>query len=212
MLEEGCHLLYCPGETGSATCSPDTQWKRFFRESGWKIGSESHGPVFACFVQRYHYPWSLLNSSLSEAICMVCFCNFIPLIALLFCPSDCELRFTINWISEKAIVNTCIMFTLRVNFLATSLPRIPGHMVLPCRAPWATPFLDRVVRATECIQSWFVTLSSGFAFNQEMSESAVDHSLIPIEKTLRTLYLRISFAQLEYPHYPIRGSSPSNCC
>ena len=33
--------------------------------------------------------------------------------------------------------------------------------------------------------------------NQEVSASAVDHSLIPIKKTLRTLHFRYCFAQLE---------------
>ena len=61
---------------------------------------------------------------------MVFFCKFVQLFALLLCPSDCELRFTINWISEESIVNTCEMSTLRVNFLAASLPRIPGPRVL----------------------------------------------------------------------------------
>ena len=44
-------------------------------------------------------------------------CKFVHLFALLFCPSDCELWFTKNWISEKSIVNTCKMFTLRSTFL-----------------------------------------------------------------------------------------------
>ena len=50
------------------------------------------------------------------------------------------------------------------------------------------PFLDHVVRDRECIQSLFVKLSSGFATNQELSASAVDNSLIPRKKTVRTLY------------------------
>ena len=58
---------------------------------------------------------------------MVFFCKFVHLFALLFCPSDCDLWFTMNWIYEKSIVNTCKMSTLRVNFLAASLPRIPRY-------------------------------------------------------------------------------------
>ena len=61
---------------------------------------------------------------------MVFFRKFVHIFTLLFCPSDCELRFTINWISEKSIVNTCKMFTLAIDFLTASLPRIPGYMVL----------------------------------------------------------------------------------
>ena len=29
VLEDGCHLLYCSGEMGSATCSPDSRWRLF---------------------------------------------------------------------------------------------------------------------------------------------------------------------------------------
>ena len=34
-----------------------------------------------------------------------------------------------HWISEKSIVNTCEMFTLEVDFLEASLPRIPSQVV-----------------------------------------------------------------------------------
>ena len=51
---------------------------------------------------------------------MVFFCKFVHLFALLFCPSECELWFAIDLVSEKAIVNTCNMSTLRINFLAAS--------------------------------------------------------------------------------------------
>ena len=100
-------------------------------------------------------------------------------------------------------MNTCKMSTLKVNFLAASLPRIPGFLVLflffsfSMSSTVTTPFLDHVVRDREFIQSQFVKLSSGFAFNQELSASAVDNSLIPTKKTVRTLYFRYSFAQLE---------------
>ena len=40
-------------------------------------------------------------------------------------------------------------------------------------------------------------LMAGFAFNEEVSASAIDHSLIPIEKKLRTLHFRNCFASLE---------------
>ena len=59
-------------------------------------------------------------------------------------------------------------------------------------------FLDHVVRDERVHpQSLFVKLSSGFAFNQELSASAVDNSLIPRKKTVRTLYFfGYFFAQL----------------
>ena len=66
---------------------------------------------------------------------------------------------TINWISEKSIVNTCKMFTLKVDFLSASLPRIPDHMVfslyfgLAVSSTMGSAFLDHVVRNRDCIQS-----------------------------------------------------------
>ena len=120
---------------------------------------------------------------------MVFLCKFIPLFALLFCPSDCELWLTINWISEESIVNALKMLTLRVDSFAASLPRIPSLMELflffdiAMSSTMSRSFLSHVVRDRECIQSKFVTLYSGFDFNQELSTGAVDNSLIPIEKT-----------------------------
>ena len=58
------------------------------------------------------------------------FVIFVHLFALMFRPSDCDLWFTINRISEKSIVNTCKMSTLGVDFLAASLPRVPSHMMV----------------------------------------------------------------------------------
>ena len=135
-------------------------WTIFDRDSSSKIGSKFHGPIFAWHVQD-EIPLSSVSSLFlwSEMICMVFFCKFVHLFALLFCPSDCELWFTITWISEKSIVNICKMSTLRVNFLAASLPRIPGYMVLflffgfAVSSTMTTPFLDHVVRDRECIQS-----------------------------------------------------------
>ena len=99
-------------------------------------------------------------------------------------------------------MNTCKLSTLRVNFLAASLPRVQGCMVLFLFFGFATSstmirsFLYHVVRDGECIQSEFVKLSSGFAVNQALSASAIHNSLIP-KKTVRTLYFCYSFAQLE---------------
>ena len=153
VLEEGCHLLYCPGEMDSATCSPDSRWRRFLRASSSKMGSKSQRPIFARLVQG-EIPVSSVSFKFLcwEMIRTVFFCKFVHLFALLFRPSDCELWFTSNWISEKSIVNTCKMSALRVNSFAASLPRIPGNMVLflffgfAVSSTMTTPFLDSVVR------------------------------------------------------------------
>ena len=135
-------------------------WTIFHRDSGSKIRSKLHKPIFACFAQS-KIPLSFVLSLFiwSEFVCMVFLCKFIPLFALVYCPSDCELWFTINRISQKSIVNTCKMFTLRVDFLTASLPRIPSLMVLILYFGFAMPntmsgsFLYHVVRNRECIQS-----------------------------------------------------------
>ena len=59
------------------------------------------------------------------------------------------------------------------------------------------PFLTNAMRDRECLQSKFVKVYSGFTFNQELSANAVDNSLIPIKKTVGTLYFWQSFAQLK---------------
>ena len=95
------------------------------------------------------------------------------------------------------------MLILAVNSFATSLPRVEGFLVpflwnsFAVSNTMATPFLDHVVQGTESIQSYFVTFSTGFAFNQEVSAGALHHSLIPTEKTLRALHFRNCFALLE---------------
>ena len=91
-----------------------------------------------------------------------------------------RLRVTINWISEESIVNTCKMFTMRVNFLAASLPRIPGCMVLYLLFGFA-------------MSSASILSLSNF-IHQALAASAVHNSL---KKTVRTLYFWYSFAQLE---------------
>ena len=138
-----------------------------------------------------------------ETVRVILLCHLVHLYALLLGPTNFELRFTINWISEKSIVDTCKMSTLRVNFLAASLPRIPGYMVLflffsfAVSSTMATPFLDHAARVERASSLSLLKFSSGFAFNQELSAGAVDKSLIPIKKTVRTLYFWYCFAQLE---------------
>ena len=72
----------------------------------------------------------------------------------------------------------------------TSPPRIVGYQMLLLCFSFAVPsvvgshLLDDVVRNRESIQSSFVKILAGFAFNQEMSAGAIDHSLIPIKKAI----------------------------
>ena len=95
------------------------------------------------------------------------------------------------------------MFTLGVDFLEASQPRIPSQVVLSLYLGLAVSstmggaFLYHVVRDRACIQSLSVKISSGFAVNQALSASAIHNALIPKKKTVRTLDLWCSFAQLE---------------
>ena len=74
------------------------------------------------------------------------------------------------------------------HFFLISLPRVMGHEMLflcvgfavPCTV--GSPLLDDVVRDGKSIQSLLTKNLTGFTFNQEMPTSAIDHSLIPIEK------------------------------
>ena len=74
------------------------------------------------------------------------------------------------------------------NSLDTSLPRVVGHKMLFLCLGFAVPstvgslLLNDVVRDGESIQSPLTKNLTGFAFNQEMSTGAIDHSLIPIKK------------------------------
>ena len=112
----------------------------FDRVSSSKIGSKSHRPIFAWLVQG-EIPMSCVSSVFlwSEMICMVFFCKFAHIFALLFCPSYCELWFTINWISEKSIVNTCKML------------------------PWESTLLQHLFHAFQAI--WYSFCSSVLPFS-----------------------------------------------
>ena len=140
-------------------------------------------------------------------ICMVFFCKFVHLFPLLFCPSDCE------------IVNTCKMSRLRVNFLAASLPRVPGYMVLflffgfAMSSTMTASFLYHVVRDRECIQ--FLVYQTFFWIRckprivrkcntQFLDSNEEDSENIVLLEKFRTTRITL--------HCPIRGSLPSNCC
>ena len=113
---------------------------------------------------------------------MVFLCQLIHLDALLLGPANFEFRITIYWISLETIVNSIeILFD-------TSLPRVVGHAMLFVCVCFAVPstvgslLLDDVMRDRESIQSPLTKIVTGFAFKQEVSASAMGHSLIPIKK------------------------------
>ena len=141
------------------------------------------------------------------------------LYALLFCPANCESWFTIDLVSEKAIVNTFEMLTLRVNSFAASLPHIPGCKVLclffsfTVSSTMATPFLDHVVRDRESIQSQSVKIFFWIRFQtrtvRKYSRSFLDSNREDIENISLSVLFRTTPISLQCP---IPRSSLSNCC
>ena len=114
-------------------------WAIVHHDSGSVSRSKLHRPIFVCFVQS-KIPVSFVSSLFlcSEFVCVVFFRKFIPLFALSFWPSDCELWLTINWISEKSIVNTCknVHLESRLSYSISSTNSRPyGIMFVPrsCR-------------------------------------------------------------------------------
>ena len=82
-LEEECHLRYCWGGVGSATCLPDWWWRRLLRETAARKSDRSRIGAFLpdLFTVRYHCPWCLLDSSV-EMVRVVFFCKFVHIFAL----------------------------------------------------------------------------------------------------------------------------------
>ena len=68
-LEERCRILFGCGELGSAICSPDSRWRRIFRETAArKSGRSRIGPFLPdIFKVRYHCcPRYLLKTSVER--------------------------------------------------------------------------------------------------------------------------------------------------
>ena len=119
---------------------------------------------------------------IGKAIGVVFLCQFVHCDGLLLGPANFELRITIYWISTETIVNFFIIL------FDASLPGVVGHKMLflcfsfAVASTLGSHLLDYVVRDRESIQSPLVKILAGFAFNQEMSTGAIDHSLIPLKK------------------------------
>ena len=86
------------------------------------------------------------------------------------------------------------------SFWYISSARFEGHKMLFLCVGFAVPstvgslLLDDVARNWESIQSPLTKILTGFAFNQEMSTGATDHSLIPIKKAFWVLHFWNCFA------------------
>ena len=89
------------------------------------------GAFFAQLIQcEIPLPLVSFEFLFRETVRVILLCQLVHLYALLLGPANFELRFTIDLVSEKTIVNTFAMFFLRVNSFAASLSRVEGYMVL----------------------------------------------------------------------------------
>ena len=126
---------------------------------------------------------------------MVFLCQLIHCDALLLGPANFELRITIYWISLEMIVNS-----IKILFDTSRPYTVMGHEMLFLCVGFAvpstvgSPLLNDVMRDGESIQSPLTKILTGFAFYQEMSTSAIDHSLNPIKKAFSALHFWNCFA------------------
>ena len=104
---------------------------------------------------------------------------------------SCESRFSgsrwkRSWIPTKSFLIHLFraLWTTKCSFCAVP-STVESHL------------LGDVVRNWVSIQSPLTKILTGFAFNQEMSTGAIDHSLIPIKKAFWALHFWNCFAQLE---------------
>ena len=138
---------------------------------------------------------------------MILLCQFVHLDALLLGPANFELRFTIDLISYKTIVNSFVMFFLSVNSFAASLPRVEGYIVLflffsfAVSSTMGTPLLDHEVRDRESIQSQFTrsVRTCSRSLLDSNREDIVNIALLVLFRTTRITL-----------HCPFHGSSLSN--
>ena len=153
-----------------------------------EVWSESHRCIIAQFV-HWDIPVSFLSYSSDDGRWEWSSCANLY-IAVHFSsvkPNFFKVWITIFWISLETIVNS-----IRILY-DTSLPLIVDHKKLFLCVGFAvprtvrSPFLDDVVRDGESIQSPATQIWTGFSFNQEMSTSARNHSLIQRKKNILSI-------------------------
>ena len=140
---------------GSATSSLDSQWRRFSSEAAARKSNRRRIGAFLpdLFNVRYNYP------CFRETVRVILLCQLVHLYALLLGPANFELRFMIDSVSLKTIVNSIVMFFLSVNSFAASRPRVEGYIVLflyfgfAMSSTMVTGLLDHVMRDRESLQS-----------------------------------------------------------
>ena len=137
----------------------------FERDSSSKIGSKSHRAHFCLTCSRWDT--SVLGIFLNSSVERDGTCGRSLFIRLRVVIHDTlESLRNRSWIPVKCpLWESTFLQHLFHAFQATRHSFCSS--VLPYRAPWQRLFLDHVVRDRERIQSQFVKLSSGFAFNTQ---------------------------------------------
>ena len=183
---------------GPGRSSPGSRWRRFIIVTAVRKSDRSFIGAFLndLFNEIYQFFLSLVLLR-GWTVGMVFLCQSIHLDALLLGPANFEWRITKNWISLEAIVNS-----IKILFDATP-PRVTGYEVLFLCLSSAVPstvgslLLDDEVRNWESIQSPMTKNLTGFAFNQEMSTGAIDHSSIPLGRhSEHCTFVDVTFLQI----------------
>ena len=68
MCLKGCHVLCCPGERSSSTCSPDSRWRRFLIETAARISDRSLTSPFLPDLCKVRYHCLLFSSEVRRYV------------------------------------------------------------------------------------------------------------------------------------------------
>ena len=116
----------------------------FERDCSSKIWSKSHRRVLPDLF-KVRIPLSLVSVEFvsREMVRVTLFCQFVHLYALLFCPANSELRFTIYWISEKSIESYTLSM-LYIDPIHRVLVSFPPLLLVPCKTWFGQSKLVRI--------------------------------------------------------------------
>ena len=209
--EDEYHLWYWWKGIGSGRSSPDSRWRRFIIATAVRKSDRSFIGAFLPDLFSEIFPLSKISLTPLRMGSR----SGLPVPIY-------PLRCTSPRSSQFRVANHDILDLVGNNrefhqiLFDTSLPRVVVlKMLFLClnfAVPSTTrsPHSDDVVRDWESIQSPLVKMLAGFAFNKEMSTSAIDHSLIPIKKAFWALHLELFRITRTTLHCPFHESSLSN--
>ena len=194
LRKKGAHLWYCWKGIGSARSCPDSRWRRSLLwlrlGSLTEVASVHYCPI--CLV------WDTYVFEISNTPLWIDCRSGLPVPIY---PS----RWTSPRSSHFWVANHDVLGLVgndrefhQISFWDISSARCGPHSALcfsfAVPSTMGSSLLDDVVLDWESIQSPLVKILAGFAFNQGMSASAIDHSLIPIKKAFWALHFWNCFA------------------